>query len=392
MQYIRKYMPVKPIQYFILFLFLLLINGCITQFIPKIDEEKELLVVQGLITDRMEPDTIKLSKSLPLGEISAARPVSGVFVSITDDLHNVVLLSETVPGTYITPSYFHGIIGRSYTLHINTNSESGTLNYESFSMEMKPVPPIDSIYYEKTVIEEANGFFRGINGCQIYLDTFDPENKCRFYRWDFSETWKLRLPFEIQNNTCWISDKSHSINIKSTAAFNEARIDHFPINYISNITDRLKTKYSILVNQYSMNEDEYIYWEKIQNIAVQVGGLYDVIPASVPSNIRCIEAPAEKVLGYFSVSAISSKRIFIKDNFEGIIDQYAHCGTDTLIGGGPLDSLSIPGLGISVWTLFNVPGTPFGPPGFIILTRTRGCADCTVRGTTVKPVFWTDDK
>lgn len=385
-------MPVKPIQYFILFLFLLLINGCITQFIPKIDEEKELLVVQGLITDRMEPDTIKLSKSLPLGEISAARPVSGVFVSITDDLHNVVLLSETVPGTYITPSYFHGIIGRSYTLHINTNSESGTLNYESFSMEMKPVPPIDSIYYEKTVIEEANGFFRGINGCQIYLDTFDPENKCRFYRWDFSETWKLRLPFEIQNNTCWISDKSHSINIKSTAAFNEARIDHFPINYISNITDRLKTKYSILVNQYSMNEDEYIYWEKIQNIAVQVGGLYDVIPASVPSNIRCIEAPAEKVLGYFSVSAISSKRIFIKDNFEGIIDQYAHCGTDTLIGGGPLDSLSIPGLGISVWTLFNVPGTPFGPPGFIILTRTRGCADCTVRGTTVKPVFWTDDK
>jgi hypothetical protein len=117
-----------------------------------------------------------------------------------------------------------------------------------------------------------------------------------------------------------------------------------------------------------------------------------VIPASVQSNIRCIEAPAEKVLGYFSVSAISSKRIFIKDNFEGIIDQYAHCGTDTLIGGGPLDSLSIPGLGISVWTLFNVPGTPFGPPGFIILTRTRGCADCTVRGTTVKPIFWTDDK
>jgi hypothetical protein len=368
---------------------LLLLNSCIAQFIPEIDEEKELLVVQGLLTDQKEPNIIKLSKSLPLGEVSAARPVSGSFVSITDDLHNVVLLSETVPGTYITPSYFRGVTGRTYTLHINANSEFSRLNYESVPMEMKPVPPIDSLYYEKTVIEKADGYFRGVDGCQIYLDTYDPENKCRFYRWDFSETWQIRLLFDVPNQTCWISDKSHSINIKSTAAFDEARINRFLINYFTNITDRLKTKYSILVNQYSLNEDEYIYWEKIQNIAVQVGGLYDIIPASVPSNIRCIEYPAEKVLGYFSVSAISSKRIFIKDKFEGIIDQYADCVSDTLLDGPDY----IEGLGISVWTLFDIIPTPFsGKPRIRILTETRGCADCTVRGTTVRPVFWTDDK
>ena len=382
-----KCLQIKPIQHFVLFLFLLIINSCIAQFIPKIDEEKELLVVQGLITDRMEPDTIKLSKSLPVGEISAARPVSGGFVSITDDLHNVVLLSEIVPGTYITPSYFHGVIGRSYTLHVTTYSELSN-NYESFPMEMKPVPPIDSIYYEKTVIEKPDGYFKGVNGCQIYLNTYDAENKCRFFRWDFSETWKLRLLYDVPNQTCWISDKSHSINIKSTASFNEARINRFPINYITNTTDRIKTKYSILVNQYSMNEDEYIYWEKIQNIAVEVGGLYDIIPASVPSNIMCIEYPAEKVLGYFSVSAISSKRIFIEDKFEGIIDPYADCVSDTLLGGPDY----IDGLGISVWTLFDIIPTPFsGKPRIRILTETRGCADCTVRGTTKKPDFWIDD-
>jgi len=387
-------MKQRPQKYFLLFLLLLLLllSSCIAQFIPKIDEEKELLVVQGLLTDQGEVDTIKLSKSLPLGEKSAARPVSGCIVTLSDDLGSKVSLAEIAAGTYITPPFFHGVPGRSYTLHITTNSAFNNFNYESSTIEMKRVPPIDSIYYEKTVIEEAIGNFRAVEGCQIYLNTYDPENKCKFYRWDFSETWKLRLPFDVPNQTCWRSDKSHSINIKSTAAFNEARINRFPINFISNTTDRLKTKYSILVNQYSMNEDEYNYWEKIQNIAVQVGGLYDVIPASVPSNIRCIENPAEKVLGYFSVSAISSKRIFIRDKFEGMIDQYAHCATDTLIGGGPLDTLSFPGLGISLWTLFNVPGTPFGPPGFVIFTKTKGCADCTVRGTTVKPVFWPDDK
>jgi hypothetical protein len=250
-------------------------------------------------------------------------------------------------------------------------------------MEMKPVPPIDSLYYEKTVIEKANPaeFFRGIDGCQIYLNTYDPESKCRYFRWDFAETWILRLLFPVPNQTCWISDKSHSINIKSTVAFDESRITRYPINYITNITDRLTRKYSILVNQYSLNEDEYIYWEKIQNIAVQVGGLYDVIPASVQSNIKCIEDPTEKVLGYFSVSAKSSKRLFIKDNFEGIIYRYGDCPTDTIPYVDP------PGLGITVWILDDEPN--YTPP-FRILTDKKGCADCTVRGSNVKPDFWED--
>lgn len=78
-------------------------------------------------------------------------------------------------------------------------------------------------------------------------------------------------------------------------------IDRHPVIYISNLTDRLKTKYSILVNQYSLNEDEYNYWKKLKNITVSVGGLHDIIPSLIPSNIVCIENPGEKVLGYFSV-------------------------------------------------------------------------------------------
>jgi hypothetical protein len=45
-----------------------------------------------------------------------------------------------------------------------------------------------------------------------------------------------------------------------------------------------------------------------------------MIPSSIPSNISCIDDPNEKVLGYFSVSARSSKKIFIKDIFSGLID------------------------------------------------------------------------
>ncbi len=367
-------------------LILFLLSSCIKQFVPQVGENKELLVVQGLITDQQETDTIKLSKSLPFGQVTDANPVSGSTVSISDDLGNSYILKEIKKGTYITDaSSFKGVPGRFYTLHISTNSSNSNLNYESSPVEMKAVPPIDSLYYDKVVVEQPYENFKGIDACQIYLDTYDPTNECKFYRWDFSETWKLRLLFDVPNQTCWISDNSNAINIKSTAAFNEARINRLPINYITNATDRLKTRYSILVNQYSLNEDEYNYWAKIQNVAVQVGGLYDYIPSSIPSNITCIENPGENVLGYFSVSAKSSKRIFISDNFEGIINQYANCVTDTIYTDNPV------GLNETIWILIyhkcSVPCT-----STFETTTNKVCADCTTRGTNIKPDFWTDGK
>jgi hypothetical protein len=366
----------------IIFLLLpLMFSACIAKFIPAVNEEKEVLVVQGLITDQIETDTIKLSRSLPLGQLSDAIPVSGSKVTISDDNGNSYNLSEIKTGTYITDvSSFRGVPGRFYTLHITTRGNIN-LNYESFPVEMKSVPPIDSLYYEKLVVEAPSTNFKGVDACQIYLNTHDPSDNCKFYRWDFSETWEFRLLFEVPNHTCWIRENSHSINIKSTAAFDEAKITRLSVNYISNATDRLRTRYSILVNQYSLNEDEYNYWEKISNVVVQVGGLYDLIPASIPSNIRCIENPAEKVLGYFSVSAKSSKRIFIEDNFEGIVDNYKNCITDTINTDKPL------GLNITVWILmYNLCAFPCTPT--FEITTNKECTDCTLRGTTVKPLFW----
>ena len=367
-------------KYFFLFLAPLLLNGCVAKFIPEIEEEKELLVVQGLLTDSQETDTIKLSRSLPLGQKIDARPVSGSSVSISDDLGNDYILPETLPGSYVTPPSFTRSAGHFYKLHIYADG----LNYESVAMEMKPVPQIDSVYYEKTNIEKPYQSNEGVDVCQIYLDTHDPTGNCKYFRWDFTETWEFRLLYEVPNNTCWITDNSHLVNIKSTAAFNESTVKRYPLNYISNVTDRLKRKYSILVNQYSMNEDEFNYWDKISNIAVQVGTLYDIIPASVPSNIQCIENPGEKVLGYFSVSSKTSRRLFIVDNFAGIVNNYADCVTGTTEDTNPV------GLGVKVWIILShVCSFPCIP--YYEITTHKECTDCTLRGSTIKPAYW-DEK
>jgi hypothetical protein len=379
---IIKYLSVKNGWQPLLFTFIVLINSCIAQFVPETTEDQDILVVEGIITDQPGPKIIKLSTTMPLGAQSSAKTLSGCNVTLSDNLGNNFDLNETTSGSYSTSPAFQGVIGRSYTLHIKTNGSRNNRTYESEPVLLRPVPPIDSIYYNKVVLTRSDDGYSLTEGCQIYLDTHDPENNCKYYRWEYVETWEFQLPYNyVQNRVCWTTANSNSINIKNTSTLSEDKIVRQPLNYITNGTDRLKIRYSILVNQYSLSEEEYTYWEKLQNVVEQVGSLFDIIPASIPSNIKCIEKPEENVLGFFSVSAISSKRIFIPGHFKGIIDLYTDC-ENVVVGGND----SIPGLGTTVWVIIN---NTFPPP-FKVLTYFKSCADCTTRGTTIKPAFWQD--
>jgi hypothetical protein len=374
----------KKKSYILFLLLLLLLDSCITQFIPKTSEDKEILVVEGLITDQPGINNIILSKSLPLGARSAARPLSGAIVTVSDNLGNSVNFSESSAGIYKPPDFFQGEIGRTYTLHINANNVSNNLIYESLPVEMKPVPLIDSVFYEKLTLVASNGASTAQEGCQIYVNTHDPSNQCKFYRWEFDETWEFILPYAVPNKKCWISSSSDIINIKSTSILAADKINRFPLYFISVESDRLRVKYSILVKQYSLNEDEYLYWEKLQNISQQIGGLYDIIPSYISSNVYSPDDPNEKVLGYFSVSAITTKRLFINDNFPGTIDLYRDCAQDTIFNGQPIVNLNN-----TVWVIID---HPMPPPSYKVITSFKGCADCTVRGTNIKPDFWIEDK
>lgn len=366
--------------------FILLSGSCIREFTPQTTEAKEMIIVDGLITDKPEAYTIKLSNPNKLGESNIPEPISGCVVNISDDSGQSFSFTEMTPGVYTSDStVFQGIVGRFYTLHISTNFNNSNHNYESIPIELKPSPPIDTLYYEKIAFKEGTGGISSEEGCQIYLDTHDPNNKCKFFRWEYIETWEFRLPYSVPNNICWVSNNSDVINIKNTSGIEEDRISKYPLNLVSNLTDRLREKYSILVNQYALNENEYLYWQKLQSTSEQVGGLYDIAPAAIPSNVYCIDDQNQKVFGYFSVSGCTSKRIFIRDNFAGVYTPYTNdaCIADTIFGNGPIAYLNT-----SVWVIIyhSVP-----PPSYRIITHSNFCYDCTLRGTKIRPDFWEGD-
>jgi len=352
--------------------------GCTVEFIPEVDEKKEVLVVEGMVTDQLRSNKIIISKSQPLGKILAKNRVAGAQVTITDENGIVTTLKEYAKGVYQTDSTkFRGHVGGKYSLKIKINN----VNYGTDLIEMQPVPQISSVYYEKDmVIPPNNSFPVGKEGCKIFLDTYDPENKCSYYRWDFVETYEYRLPYNVPNRICWITKKSDLILIKNTSIYNQARVTKQKVADLSEETEKLIDIYSILVNQYSLSENEYNYWEKLRNITQNVGSLYDITPVSIPSNIVNLNNPGDKVLGYFSVSAVSQKRIFIDDYFKGYPNLFTNCVGDTIQGRQEKE-----GLNKTYWIIDDQRSIM---PPFYIITYNKECADCTTKGTNKKPEFW----
>lgn len=363
-------------------------TGCVTQFFPDVGEKENYLVVEGLITDQPGPYKIRISSSWPIDpDIYKPSPqMAGYMVYVTDDLGRQYNFAHNhwQGGYFSDPLSFRGEVGRKYILHINSQDNA----YVSKPMELKAVPAISNLTAE--IIQNNNyGFGKSVPGYQVYVGTYDSLKKSTYYRWNFTETWEFRIPYvyeTIVNRTCWKTAYSDKIYIKSTSLLTEDRVVKNPLNFITTETDRLKVKYSVLVRQFSLTEDEYNYWEKIQRLKENVGSIYDVTPFSVESNISSVNNPNEKILGFFSVSSVSEKRLFIKNTLTGFPDFYKYCPLDTV----PAKE-TIPGLGSSIFIIEKLIDNP-PPYGSFVITNRYECVDCTGSGSNIRPSFWNESK
>ena len=385
----------KYLRYITAFILITTAISCVKKFLPETGTDPDLYVVEGLITDQPGSQGIRVSRSIPIGKSSDLVPINGCNVWITNDLGTTYPLTGASEGMYFTRNDFRAVVGRKYSVNIQIKRYDAPARktvidlLQSLPEEMLSVPPIDSLYYEKVQLTAENGFPSEGEGCQVFLNTSDPANKSRFFRWDYSETWKIQAPTYQRsvNKVCWVTNNSDEINTKAVTGLSENKIKALKVKFISNQSDRLSVRYRIQVNQYSLNENEFNYWSDLEKITQQSGNFYDITPASVNGNLFIVGNPDRQVLGYFSVSAKSSKVMYIDDYFKKLVDPYRDCVKDSVLR--TRDSpFPPPGLleyaGVNYW-IVEVQS------GFIITTDNKACIDCTVRGTTVKPDFWKEE-
>ena len=275
---------------------------------------------------------------------------------------------------------FTGQAGKGYILNIEYNGKQ----YSSSLSTLQAVPPIDSLGHE-VFDREINASGEMEKATRVILSTLDPAGRCHYFRWAFEETWEMNLPFNLlprEKRICWVTELSHNILIANTEALSEDRITNFTLTTFNNSTERGMYKYSMLVKQYSLSREEYEFWDKVRTMSQNTGGLYDVTPVSVTGNIQCITDPSEIVLGFFSVSGVSYKRIFIKKPLP-FRDLY----TDRCVEGYIPPNSSPPGLG-TIYFVLSATSLPDSESPAWTITSNIGCTDCAYTGSNIKPDYW----
>ena len=365
----------------------LAISGCREPFFPDIDKYENILVIDGLITDQVGPHMVRLTRSYSFDE-NLPTPEEGAVVTIVDEDQAISTFSEDQPGIYLSTPSLTGEIGKKYKLIVLTADNQ---TYESEWVGLTRVPDIDSVTYtfeEKPTSDPDQSHF----GLQVRINTHDETNETRYYRWEWIETWEFITPikssFYPDENQCWKTTRSSTISIGTSEHLSSDVIDDYPLYFISAETNKLRIKYSAMIDQYSMSREAYSYWKSLQDITQNTGSMFDPTPAMVTGNIYNASDPEKPVLGIFQASAVKQKRIFIdRDEIPKFVD--IPSGYATCIFYDLTDSVEI--------EYYFDHYFPFvdeyynGGVQHIIFSNSETCFRCTLAGVNERPDFWPEE-
>ena len=356
---------------------------------PAIAAPDSYLVVEGVINPGSDSTVIKLSKTVNLNAKTTLKPVLGATVTVENDQNNKWPLVGDGAGNYISAG-LNLPLQAKYRLSINTGDGQ---QYQSDFVPVKLTPPIDSVGY-KLASDRLN----------IYVNTHDPANNTRYYRWDYTETWKFHAKFfsdlfldtlhhvivdrdsTQQVYYCFASDQASNIVLGSTQKLAQDVVYQSPVTNVLYTSPKLEIKYSILVKQYALTGDAYTFYNLLKQNTEQLGTIFDAQPSELTGNIHDVTKPAEPVIGYVSVTNVQTKRIFISnDDIPLTLTVYPYyCEQDTVSFYLAQDVLLDPPY-VYLPTIYAY--TPKGALVGYLYSRPI-CLDCTLTGSKKTPSFW----
>ncbi len=375
------------------FLLLLCINlSCKKPYVPPaVTAITNYLVVEGLINTGSDSTVINISRTVKLN--NNTKPELHAQVVVQSDNNASYPLTEIGSGKYASSLNLDNT--KKYRLHILT--ANGT-EYASDYEASVNTPDIDSIPYTVTS-----------TGIQFYVNTHDPTNNTRYYRWSFVETWSYisfyYSIYEFLNEkiiyrpasdlvfTCYKTKPSQQVLIGSSAKLTQDIIAMQPVNFVAAASGKISFGYSFLLNQYGLTKAAYEYWDNLKKNTESLGSIFDAQPSTATGNIHCITHSEIPVLGYISVSTVKSHRIFIDHHNIALNTPYyvppldsVVCKPDTIFFGSKDYDQRLK----NIFAKNDyIPITVDALKG--VIYASKECVDCRFKlpfGTNVKPIFW----
>lgn len=337
------------------------------------------LVVEGFINTVGDTTTVSLSRTVQISDTARAIPETNASVLIETENNDLYYLTEQTPGIYEGSNVYLPPLKKCRLRIITLDGKE----YVSDFAVSKVVPPIDSVNW---AFDEK--------GVHIKVTTHDPTNATRYYHWEYDETWEFHAAYYSMydyNNgqlifrdhpdslyTCWQSGHSTNIITASSEKLSDDIIREWPLISIEKDTWKLSVKYSIMVRQYPLSKEGFLYLENMKKNSEKLGTIFDPLPSELTGNIHCISDPNEKVIGFIDAGSYTEKRIFIDRKELPSWRYFQGC-----------DEFETPGDSLEYYfgNGVNIPTIDGHAMGFY-KGSVKYCVDCRVRGTNTKPAFW----
>ena len=166
--------------------------------------------------------------------------------------------------------------------------------------------------------------------------------------------------------------------------------------FVPSTSEKLETRYSILVKQYALSADAYNYFSILKQNTEELGSIFDTQPSQLTGNVHCTTNATLPVIGYISAGTVQQKRVYINNSQlpTNWVATYPYdCEPDTALfafpepGGLYLNQVAI--LLIPLTSEVDITTGVYKGPSLIGYQYVDPeCGDCSIRGTTTQPGFW----
>lgn len=401
-------------------LLIVIMQGCTEPYALQTENFEDIIVVEATITNEYKNQEVKISRTYPLEETEPKfEKGATVFVTDSNGVQYDFIESNNI---YVSANKFEALQNINYKLTVITSDGK---TYKSRDEKITSTTELG------TITTNAGTNSNLGNGVQIIANSNDSSDEIKYYRYTYEETnkiispqWRaymgvasydypvthpngrvLIMPWPYESKICYTTENSKDI-ILSNTALNSTNSNSTLVKFISDQDYKIANRYSIEVTLYNQSLASYNYYDALKKSSNQGNILSQNQPGFYSGNIKNVNNPNEKVIGFFDVTYASKKRIFF--NFEDVFPNQSkpkypyYCPEVTDANENQLKLLFC-----------------FCPPrdcptilcsGYSILqglkTRTKAvleyetdinytmansqCIDCTTFSSNIKPSFWID--
>ncbi|MDT4846164.1 hypothetical protein FQZ97_801790 [compost metagenome] len=151
-------------------------------------------------------------------------------------------------------------------------------------------------------------------------------------------------------------------------------------------------RYSILVKQFSISKEAYVFWSIMKKNSESVGDIFGSMPSELKGNVTNTADPREPVIAMIEASLPTQKRIYynayeLSEPWAVFIPFYYGCESFEVLVGEAAALFRNTAAYIPTNELYMNPASP-APTHYSYTTRR--CTDCSMIGSLNVPDFWTD--